>query len=95
VSDEVTAVLIAIGVATFVVAGAATRLLGGPYEPVRRILLPFLWIGSREWRTPFRQFARRSAFTRQAWFVAWAYTLMLVLVVMVVLWNLRPPSSAT
>lgn len=87
--NEVTALLIASGVATLVVAAAATRVLGGPYESMRRILLPFLWIGSREWRTPFHQFARRGAFSRQAWLVAWAYTLLFTLVVMVVLWKLR------
>jgi hypothetical protein len=82
--NEVVALLIAIGVATLVVLGAATRLLGGPYEPVRRMLLPFLWIGSREWRTPFGEFARRDVFKRQAWLVAWTYTLLLVLAVLVV-----------
>jgi hypothetical protein len=87
--SEVIALLIAFGVATLVVAAASTRLLGGPYESMRRILLPFLWIGSREWRTPFSQFARRGAFTRQAWLVAWAYTLLCALVVMAVLWKLR------
>jgi len=87
--DEVSAFLIAIGVATFAVVGAATRVLGGPNEPLRRMLLPFLWIGSREMRTPFGQFARRGAFTRQAWLVAWVYTVLLVLVVLVVAWKLR------
>ena len=86
--NEVTALVIAIVSATFIAVAAGTRLLGGPFEPVRRMLLPFLWIGSREWRTRFGEFARRSAFTRQAWLVAWLYTLMLIWVLMVVLWKL-------
>ena len=87
--NEVTALLIAFGVATLVVVAASSRALGGPYDSIRRILLPFLWMGSQEWRTPFSQFARRGAFTRQAWLVAWVYTLLLALVVMVLLWKLR------
>jgi hypothetical protein len=86
---ELISLLIAIGVATLLVVGASSRVLGGPYDSLRRLLLPFLWIGSREWHTPFAQFARRSAFTRQAWIVAWAYTLLVVLVISTVLWKLQ------
>jgi hypothetical protein len=87
--NELSALLIALAVATLLVVGASTRVMGGPYSPLRWMLLPFLWIGSREWRTPFGQFARRGAFTRQAWLVAWAYTFLVVLLVLVVLWKLR------
>jgi len=85
---ELISLLVAIGVATMLVVGASSRILGGPYESLRRMLLPFLWVGSREWRTSFGQFALRSVFTRQAWLVAWTYTVLGVLVVTTVLWKL-------
>jgi hypothetical protein len=56
--EELTAPLLAFGISTLLVVAAATRILGGPYEPVRRVFLPFLWIGSREWRTTFSEFAK-------------------------------------
>ena len=36
--NEVTALVIAIVSATFIAVAAGTRLLGGPFEPVRRML---------------------------------------------------------
>jgi hypothetical protein len=86
---KVAVLLIAIGVATLMVIAAATRVLGGPYESLRRMLLPFLWIGSREWSTSFSQFSRSGVFTRKAWFGAWVYLALLAWFLVSMHWMLR------
>ena len=73
---------LAFAVASVVVALAATTFLGGPYALLRRALLPLLWFGSREMRTPFAEFRRREAFTRQAWLGAWVLTFLLVFLIL-------------
>lgn len=83
--DESTPPLLAFGITTLILVAAATRVLGGPYEPVRRVILPFLWIGSREWRTTFSEFARRGEFSRQSWITAGVYSFLLILLLLLMI----------
>jgi hypothetical protein len=83
VTPEMLAFFLAFALASVVVALAATSFLGGPYAQLRPLLLPLLWFGSREMRTPFGEFRRRETFTRQAWLGAWIFTFLLAFLVLV------------
>ena len=82
VTLDMLAFFLALVLASVVVALAATSILGGPYAPLRAVLLPLLWFGSREWRTPFGEFRRRETLTRQAWLGAWYVTFLLAFLVL-------------
>jgi hypothetical protein len=83
VPTTVTAFLLGLAIATLLVTLAATPMLGGPYGTLRRTLMPFLWIGSREWQSSFAEFSHRITFTRQDWVVAWGFIFMLAFLILV------------
>jgi hypothetical protein len=78
---ELVALLLSAAVATVVTLILMRSAHAGPQTWVRRLTLPLLWVASRDFRSTFTEFSRRTVSNREIGLVLWLCLFLLALLV--------------